>query len=113
MAQQMAIEDEFLKPPLIHFSKANRQFPSGYKLRAALHTVGWHQVWGKLSRSTKLNVIAAHLRQELEGAGDSEERPRKITKGEKKSHHGKYPPGKRRNGAACAEWRGRPPFGRG
>ena len=79
----MAIEDEFLKPPLIHFSKANRQFLSGYKLRAALHTVGWHQVWGKLSRSTKLNVIAAHLRQELEGAGDSEERPRKITKGEK------------------------------
>ena len=79
----MAIEDEFLKPPLIHFSKANRQFPSGYKLRAALHTVGWHQERGKLSRSTKLNAIAAHLRQELEGAEDSEERPRKIAKGEK------------------------------
>ncbi|MXQ90182.1 hypothetical protein E5288_WYG017313 [Bos mutus] len=79
----MAIEDEFLKPPLIHFSKANRQFPSGYKLGAALHTVGWHQERGKLSRSTKLNAIAAHLRQELEGAEDSEERPRKIAKGEK------------------------------
>ena len=43
LAQQMAIEDEFLKPPLIHFSKANRQFLSGYKLPVALHTVGWHQ----------------------------------------------------------------------
>ena len=28
-------------------------------------------------------MIAAHLRQELEGAGDSEDRPRKITKGKK------------------------------
>lgn len=36
---------------------------------------------------------------------------RKTTR--KKKSHGKYPPGKRRNGAAHAEWRGRPPFGRG
>ncbi|KAJ8795460.1 hypothetical protein J1605_002834 [Eschrichtius robustus] len=53
---------------------------SGYQLPAALRTAGWHRALGKRSRSAGLGVAAAHSWRESGGAGDSKDRPRKITR---------------------------------
>ncbi|PNI29541.1 BEX3 isoform 2 [Pan troglodytes] len=69
---------------------------SGYQLPAALSSAGWHPARGKAEQVCEAKC--------LRGAPRGENPEEKET--------ARIGPGKRRDGAAYAEWRGRPPFGR-